>query len=159
MISLISFEKRFDLKNMTASRRTKTPWPPARYPRFMRRTAEALGFLVMAWSLLEMEVSAQLMKLLRSEGLDARIYYELIGHIDFRDELQILKSMTFSLTDDDKWFAELQEIINHIDITRARERSRLCQDPWILDSPPTRMVRFGTTPRLRRPQSRQIALE
>lgn len=76
-----------------------------------RRTAEALGFLILNWSNLESEIDINVLFLLREYGLDQKIDMELVGHIDFSEKLQILRSLAFKI-DQGKWFRELNGLMN-----------------------------------------------
>jgi hypothetical protein len=92
--------------------------------------------------------------LLRLIGASMR--YEIIGHIDLREKIQIIKSVGFELQTSPRWFSKTEKLMNKIDLTLRPERNRMIHDMWIFHHDPKMpMVRFGTTPRLRRPQSRQ----
>jgi len=74
----------------------------------MRHTAEALGFLVMRWGQLEAQVNRLLMTLL---ARPADLYYEVCGHIDFREKLQIIKSVMFALSHEEKLFSSVEALL------------------------------------------------
>ena len=80
------------------------PWLDEAYPALLRQTAEALGFLVMMWGHLEGELNSVVIKLLKTSG----VYYEIVGHIDFREKLQIIKSIAFVSIKDSDWFDRLE---------------------------------------------------
>jgi hypothetical protein len=69
----------------------------------LRQTAEALGFLVMLWGRLEELINVAVLRLLRVR----RVRYELVGHIDFREKIQIVKSVAFTLAPGTAWFDDI----------------------------------------------------
>jgi hypothetical protein len=144
------------------------PWlaqPPLDSPAGVsfRQTAEALGFLVMFWGWLEAEINKIVIKLLETRNM----YYEIVGHIDFREKLQIIKSVAFAAThnvipaptENVEWFDRLEGIVNLIDNELRPNRNRMIHDMWIGKSGSDELVRFGFTPKLKIPQSRRRTLE
>jgi len=133
------------------------PWAPEldfyKAPDFLksRRTAEALGWLVMAWGSLERDAGTLLLAL-----IGTKFVYEITGNIDFREKLSIIKSIAFETTPSEEWFGNLDKIIIEIDQNLRPERNRMIHDLWIHHYDKTQpMVRFGLTPKIRRPQARQ----
>jgi hypothetical protein len=133
------------------------PWAPEldfyKDPDFIksRRTAEALGWLVMAWGSLERDIGTLMLKLIRTTFV-----YEITGNIDFREKLSIIKSIGFEIAPTSAWFEKLESTIIDIDQKLRPERNRMIHDLWIHHFDKTKpMVRFGLTPKLRRPQSRK----
>jgi len=105
--------------------------PPWTEPDFwndnLRRTAEALGFLVILWADLEDDINKFVMKLLEQDTL----HYEVVGHIDFREKIQIIKSTAFTLYHPSKWFDDVETIINIIDNELRPERNRKGSSRWL----------------------------
>ena|ERR1051325_2273963 len=138
------------------------PWTGSHFPDFLRLTAETLGFLVMWWSSLEIDLDRSIMLLLQAEGLrPGGLHHEIVGHIDFREKLQILRSVAFRIKPTQKWFSDVDKLLNHIDNELRPERNRMIHDRWFYGHPiiAEPMVRRTASPRLRRPQSRQQVLE
>jgi hypothetical protein len=131
------------------------PWLGDGYPLPLRQTAEALGFLVMLWGRLEELINVGVLRLLRVR----RVRYELVGHIDFREKIQIVKSVAFTLAPGTAWFDDIEKHLNFIDNELRPERNRMIHDLWWMQHKThTSMVRFGSSPKLKRPQSRQKVL-
>jgi hypothetical protein len=92
------------------------PWAPEldsyKAPEFLksRRTAEALGWLVMAWGSLERDLGTLLLKL-----IGTRFIYEITGNVDFREKLAIVKSISFEIAPTAKWFDSLEATLTEID--------------------------------------------
>lgn len=55
------------------------PWSASTNPELLkyRHTAEALGWLLMRWGLMEFELGSMILTL-----IDSKLRYEIIGHID-----------------------------------------------------------------------------
>jgi hypothetical protein len=132
------------------------PWTePDLWNDNLRRTAEALGFLVIMWADLEDDINQFVMKLLEQD----RLHYEVVGHIDFRGKIQITKSTTFTFYHPSKWFDDVERIINIIDNELRPERNRMMHDQWHRHGDPdSPLIRRSFTPRLRKPQARQRIL-
>jgi hypothetical protein len=143
------------------------PWlaPEPDSPRgdAFRQTAEALGFLTMFWGHLEGKINSIVIKLLKTRNL----HYQIVGHIGFREKLQIIKSVAFTSTDyvsptpteNIEWFDKLEDIINFIDNELRPNRNRMIHDMWIGKSASDALIRFGFAPKLKRSQPRQRTLE
>ena len=117
----------------------------------LRRTAEALGWLVTAWGLLEADIDVLLLRL-----IGTRFIYEITGNVDFREKLAIIKAIGFEVHPAPRWFARLEAAVNQIDGKLRPERNRMIHDLWVFPNAQHQpMIRFGLTPKLRRPQSRQ----
>ncbi|MGA7264382.1 MAG: hypothetical protein WA709_07980 [Stellaceae bacterium] len=133
------------------------PWAPEfdsyQEPDFIkaRRTAEALGWLVMGWGSLERDIGTLLLKL-----IGTKFVYEITGNMDFREKLAVIKSVGFEIMPSPEWFDELEQTTKEIDQKLRPERNRMIHDLWIFHFEKEKpMVRFGLTPKLRRPQSRR----
>src|SRR5260370_14990640 len=107
---------------------TQPPWADGEIPANIRQTAQALGFVVIGWGQLEGAVNTAVIKLLKTLPL----HFEIVGHIDFRAKLQIIKSVAFVSMKNDKWFKDMEEIINIMDNDLRVARNRMIHDMWYL---------------------------
>lgn len=64
------------------------------------------------------------------------LYYEVVGHIDFRDKIQIIKSSALRLYHPSTWFYEMERILNMIDGELRLERNRMIHDVWLRPEDP-----------------------
>jgi hypothetical protein len=119
----------------------------------------ALGLLVIAWGTLESVVSSILSTML-DPMLDLKHPQReaILGNIEFRDKLQILRAYGFTIRVDDKWFDTLEASINKIDNDLRPRRNAMIHHNWIQDSNGLELLR-NPKPKLKRPQSFQRILE
>jgi hypothetical protein len=133
------------------------PWLTEGHPPSLRHAAEALGFLLILWGRLEESINDGVIKL---SGVRRALRYELVGHVDFREKLQIIKSLAFAHAAHTVWFDALEKHINLIDNELRPERNRMIHDLWWLNTEAGEfMFRIGFAPKLKRPQARQRILE
>src|SRR5260370_41471818 len=105
---------------------------------------------------MEGAVNTAVIKLLKTLPL----HFEIVGHIDFRAKLQIIKSVAFVSMKNEKWFKDIEEIINIIDNDLRVARNRMIHDMWYLPFESIESaIRIGFTPKLKRQRSRERALE
>ncbi len=117
--------------------------------------AEAIGQFVIAWSELEHAADELIMRL---GVLDESYGSIVLGHIDFRDKLAILRSLGFVKQPNDEWFAFLEKTVNQIDGVLRPFRNRIVHDAWSF-TPTGRAFRVEREPKLLRPQAHERVLD
>lgn len=108
-----------------------------------------IGWVCMQWTALEVEINGLLLALIPMEQGHAG--QSLMAQIDMREKVQIAKTLGFIKKPDDKWFKELQELLNYIDNELRIKRNRYVHDLWFFEEEKMKKMQFVNA--IKRPQS------
>jgi hypothetical protein len=114
--------------------------------------AQAIGWLCMRWTFLEVMVDQLVVALLALDDED--IGRCVTSNIDLRDKFQIALSVGYIKRIDDQWFEELKTVINTADNELREKRNRYAHDLWTFDkSNAMKKIYFRT--KMQKSQSRK----
>jgi hypothetical protein len=116
----------------------------------------SLGMLVIHWGILETTVSvflATLLKLDKDASNDA-----VLGNIDFRGKLEIIRAYGFAVRPNDKWYDTIEATINLIDNDLRPRRNAMIHHDW-RSGPAGMRLLVNPKPKVKRPQAFKRALE
>jgi hypothetical protein len=116
----------------------------------IKETAQALGHLVMIYSGLERTLS-------RFLGIMLQLSYPagdaVLGNIDARTTIKVIRAYGFARRPNDKWYDDLDETLKTIDNQLRDERNRMVHDLWVLAD--TGMIRVNPKPHFIQSQGKQ----
>jgi len=118
--------------------------------------APGLGLVVIVWGQLEYTVSLSLAVMLnihQHPQNDA-----VLGFIDFREKLEIIKAWGFVHRPNDRWHRRLEKVVNHIDNDLRPRRNRMIHHNWLPGTAGAHTLQ-DPKPKLKRPQSFKRVLE
>jgi len=95
--------------------------------------ATKLGYLVISWSHLE-DAADMLFSTLMLWNEPVDEIHETVRHqLDFRDKLNLIKTLAFARDPDSDWFNRVEKLVNVIDNELRVERNALVHGRWNVD--------------------------
>lgn len=117
--------------------------------------AQAIGYLCIIWSWLELSVNALLCTLAEMDTFDASA--ALVQNMSFRDKLAALRTLGFVRKPSDEWYSNLESAVNEIDNDLRPERNRMVHDSWHPGEDD--MLRVTHSAKVIREQAHKMALQ
>jgi len=114
-------------------------------PKGLQSIASELGTLAIMWGGLESDVAEFLAVMLGKHGETGAA---IVGHIELKQRLQIIKHLAFILKPDEVWYEKVLAPINLIDTHLSEERNRMFHDFWTDSVDPEKMTRIKLKPKI-----------
>jgi hypothetical protein len=108
-------------------------------PAKLQPIGRELGTLAIMWGGLETDVAKLLAIMLRVDDESAAV---VVGHIDLKQRLNIIKQLALVIKPDQVWYERVISVINMIDTHLCENRNRMFHDFWTDGVEPNKMKRI-----------------